>query len=400
MTDDRGVYRMASSIFAGRKYWILAERPRTYESPVSDAPAAPQSRRPVAIPTYYPNAATLAAAAPITVHSLEHRTNVDIRMLTAQPYCLEATLRIGSTPAAIRFAVESDAVPSEALGTPILQRATASGADGRIRLCDLYRGRFQLFLASGPSNAVRLPDYFGSVSINIGDSDVTGLSVEALPPVTVTGEAVWDTAADVSVQSTLRLSPIPRHVLTGPSTALAIPGTFDIQVLQMFRYGLQLFPPPASSHIYAREVTYDGTSIRRQPFLPGSGTLRIVVGDNAGTLTVRVNTANGQPGRGVAVLVLPVAARDEADLAAAMRAGWTDDNGSFTATGFPPGIYSALATHDPPTNRTLLPDGALDIDKTPDNMSRLLRVRPQGQRVEIGPRASVQVVLSPMALPN
>jgi hypothetical protein len=405
VTDDRGVYHIDNNIFAGRKYWLLAQPAATSSGPLSDAPQDPRSRRQIAIPTYYPGASTVTAASPVTVGSLEHRTNVDIRMLTAQPYCLEATLHSGSTPAPLRFAIESDALPSD--GPAILQRAPQSAADGRIRVCDLYRGSFRLFAATGTGPG-QIPEYFAFMPLTIGDSDVTGLNVTASPAITVSGDVVWDSTASAPAQTSLRIAPIPRLGVVTPSNAAAIPGTFStIPMLQMLRYGLGIFPASVSgptgsvpASLYIKDVTYEGTSLKRQPFQPGSGRLRIVVSDNAATLTIRVNSANGQPAARTAVIVLPSAAQSEADVAAEMVAGWTDANGSFTATRLPPGGYIVFATNAPPTSRTLLPGGQLEIGKTPDNIARLLRVRPQGQRVSVGPQASVEVVLSPVALTN
>src|SRR5580765_208396 len=59
VTDDRGAYEVRDNIFAGHRYYVVAQQPKRYPNALSDVPADPGSRRPVLVPTYYPNALSL-----------------------------------------------------------------------------------------------------------------------------------------------------------------------------------------------------------------------------------------------------------------------------------------------------------------------------------------------------
>jgi hypothetical protein len=107
--------------------------------------------------------------------------------------------------------------------------------------------------------------------------------------------------------------------------------------------------------------------------------------------------ADGTPAVGAAVIILPAGTQSEAEFAATMKAGLTEDTGVYRITNVPPGRYYVLAAEDPPVSR-VLPGMILDILKSPENLSLLQRVRGGGQLVEVCPRAAVQVRVTPRAL--
>jgi hypothetical protein len=75
VTDDRGAYKLSDNIFAGHRYYVVAQQPKRYPNALSDVPADPESRRRVLVPTYYPNAPTLetASTAVMSIFECERR---------------------------------------------------------------------------------------------------------------------------------------------------------------------------------------------------------------------------------------------------------------------------------------------------------------------------------------
>jgi hypothetical protein len=408
MTDDRGAFRIDGAAFAGRRYYVLAQHPKRYTNPVSDLPADPQSRRHALVPTYYPSALSLDSAVPLVLKSLEHRSGVDIRMQRAQNYCLEGILNAGTAPAQMRFAIQDENVPLEnpqGTGVPVL--GGESGIDGRIRVCDLYPGRF-LISAAQPAANTGLTQFAGRLPVTITNADVSGLRVSTLPPMTLTGEIVWDKIpADASFKPVIEIRHSPRSLSAPRAAGTSVPGEFAFTALSTQDYSLAIYaqaplgtPSAMPASMYVKDITYGGSSVLYGSIKPGdaSSKLRIVVADDAGSISVTVSSLDGMPSVGTTVIILAANARTETELAATLRAGNTDDAGTYRITNVPPGRYYVLATNDPPPSQTLLPGVRLVIVKTPETLALLLRARASGQLVDVGPRAAVQVRVMPKAL--
>ena len=61
-------------------------------------------------------------------------------------------------------------------------------ADGKIRVCNLYPGEYEL---SAHSQDNSMPQSYGTATVTVVDRDVRNVSVTARPTVTVAGEVPW-----------------------------------------------------------------------------------------------------------------------------------------------------------------------------------------------------------------
>src|SRR6185295_6494405 len=241
-TDDRGVFTFVDNVFAGRRYWILAQPVSRYSSPISDAPADPAGRRRVVAPTYYPNANAIESATSVVLHSLEHRSDIEIRMRSVPSYCVEATLHAGGTPSRMKFGIQNESVPADNLQiTGVPSGGGESGDDGKIRVCDLYSGRFRLMAAQPTGSNAELTQYIGALPLTISNADVTGLKLTTSPPVMISGEIAWDsTPPELPFKPDVSVSPSPR-----PPSLLnirpAVPGDFSFAALPTVPYNLRVF---------------------------------------------------------------------------------------------------------------------------------------------------------------
>jgi hypothetical protein len=395
LTDDQGRY-LIENLLAGRQYWIIAEKPRLYSNPISESPADPQLRKRTLAATYYPNANSVDTALPVVPHSLELRDNVDIHMLSAPSYCLEATLTAGGVPTSMNFLLHPTEEPYRSLLPSInLPRSSVTSGDGRIRLCDLYPGRFELIAARLGGNE---QEFLGATDIVISNTDVRNLVINAMSRSKVAGEFVWDnpaTASSTTTPITIRTFPTPnRPVPENP----VVPGKFSLDVMA----GIAYIPviSDLDSHFYIKDIAYRGVSILNKLFRPDGSEekLRITIGRDAGSISAKINGIDTQPAVGAAVLFLPVTAQTEGEVVSTIFAGVTDDTGSYHVTGLPPGKYDVFATREPPPSVLYGSKNVLLIDRTPETIGKVMRARARGQRIEVGPNANAQVNLAPIIL--
>ncbi len=392
LTDDQGRYVI--NLPAGRQFWIAASRPRRDVVPISDAPADPLARRRTLAATYYPNSNSIDTAVSMRLHSQDLRDGVDIRMSKTESYCLEATLTEAGVPTGMQFLLVEKAVSSTRLPSVNLPRSFPSGSDGKIRLCDLYPGQYQLVAARLSATA---QESIAAVDVTITNKDVRDLVAAAIPRSTVFGELVLDKQPIEGVTQSVRIRTFPSPVRQFPPFPLLGPGTFSLDVIVGSSYIAAI--SGLDSHSYVKDVQYGGSSILGQPFVPSGGDAKLIVtiGSDAGSISATVLAANGQPVTGSAVLIVPVTARTESDVAATFRAGLTDENGKYHESGLPPGKYDVYATNEPPPSR-VDGGGGLLIDRTPDAIGKILNARSRGKQVEVGPNGAASISLNPIRM--
>ena len=392
VTDDQGRYSIVDGIMAGRKYWVLTYDSKTTVAAIADAPQDPQSRKDIRIPTYFPSASSRDAAAPVVLHSMEHRDNVDIRVSKAHSYCVEGITSMNGVPSSLRFNLVEENVampPPTVMGT--------SGTDGRIRVCGLYPGHYQLTAAT----ALRrddLSDYSGSTPFTITDSDVRGVNVSAEPLLTIPGSVVWDGAAPNAASPAsigIAMTPLSGRPISWNSPN--VPGNFSLQALPNTHLSLQIRLP---ANTYVKDISYGGSSILHKSFVPvgGGGELKVSVGRDGGLLRVTAANSNGQPSPQTTVIVYPSNATDETAIVTGMTAGRTNDAGVYTGPPLSPGKYIVLATNDPPPGVINLPQGSFYLERTPDTLGLLLRARSRGQEVDVASGVTVDIRLAPKPL--
>jgi hypothetical protein len=390
-SNDKGEYRLAP-VAPGRGYLVVAEK-RAPLHAISDAPADPRLRKRVPVPTYYDGADSPEGGQVLVLRSGEQREGVDIRMLRSPSYCLEGVLEGANGPRQMYFAI-GERQPafgmSGAGGTAGMPPGGRTGTDGKIRICDLHPGDYELtaFALDGNESV----SVFGSTSVSITDGDVGKVALIPAPHLTVPGEVVWDgKAPDKPVQAKLGLWLMPvarpffKHEPDGLFPKTAIPGQFSLPNLLMDSYNLRLLGVP--DDLYVKDITYSGQSILHKPLNVGSAigkaTLRIVVATDGGVVAGKVTDKDGNPIPDASVTVMPANAESEAILAAALVSEPADQNGAWSTKRLAPGKYYIVASTAP-------------FDMTPESIGRLWQMHTKAQEVELGPGATVQMTLVPM----
>jgi hypothetical protein len=138
--------------------------------------------------------------------------------------------------------------------------------------------------------------------------------------------------------------------------------------------------------LYVKEMTYGGASILHAPLQAGSGVgeahLRLVMGRDGGFLKAKVADKDGNPVADCFVVLMTADALSEAALADEIIIGQTDQSGAYSSSALAPGKYYALVS-------------PRSINKSPEDVSKLLQARSHAQVIEIGAGATVSVTLAP-----
>ena len=381
-TNDRGEYRVRR-VLPGRAYLLVAEKRRRNLDAISDAPADPKLRKKVPVPTFYPNAPSMDGAMAITLGPGESREGMDIRMLRAPSLCVEAAL-----DSELRFEIEEMEPHNGSSGNGGFYYVTPNGVagpDGKIRICELHAGQYQLI-----ASATAAP-YYGSTVVTIGKEDVRNVKVPASAAAPLAGEVVWDGAPPekpyaqkltVDLNAPKRSARSFGSVSESRSAHAAIPGDFTIPFVLMDEYEVDVTGVPQG--LYVKDILYGTASVKYDVLHVGSAAgnmgLKIVLGQDGGNVSAKVTDKDGNPVGDQNVVIMPPGAGSESQFAAALVFGQTDQNGVYQSGTLPPGKYLMLAT-------------SLTADRTPETIRQLMGMRNRAKGIDLAAGARVQTTL-------
>ena len=298
-TDDQGEYRL-QRVTPGRAYAVMAKRPWRTLPAISDSPLDPALRLRAVVPTYYPNARSIDGAEFVVLRAGERREGVDIQLTRSPAICLEGVLQGIAGPGAEHFNIAETQPASGRVGDGGFYTATPggiSGPDGKVRICDLHPGEYELSVSESNRGGGGGRSQFGATIVTIGDRDVAGVRVGLRPRIAVTGEVVFDgPAPETPLTAKLRLSVAAITRTEYGDAQSAIPGEFAFDGgLPMDEYGLDITAVPAG--IYIKDVSYGDRSMMYQSLRVGSAVgnagLRVILGRDGGITTVQ--SATGFP---------------------------------------------------------------------------------------------------------
>jgi Carboxypeptidase regulatory-like domain len=390
-TDDQGAYRI-QRVTPGRAYTVMAARVRRGLPALSESPMDPELRLPAVVPTYYPSARSIDGAEAVVLRPGEQRESVDVHLTRSAAFCLDGVLEGNSGPGAVRFEIAETQPHSGRSGNGGFYIATpggTSGPDGKVRICDLHPGEYELSVSVSSPGGMGGRAQFGATIVTIGDRDVAGVRVGLRPRIPVSGDVVFDEPAPESpLTGKLRLDVQTIRRTEYGNVQAAIPGEFAFEGgLLMDEYGMDIGGVPAG--VYVKDVTYGDRSILYQTLRVGSAVgnagLRVTLGRDGGTVGARVADKDGNPVADCTVAILPATADNEAKFAAAVRTGKTDLAGAWSSPTLAPGKYIVLATRD-------------TIDRSPETTGKLWKARNRGEEVEIAPNGKASVTLPPKSL--
>lgn len=385
-SDDLGRYTIGR-VTPGRAFLLMAAKWQLRLPAVSDAPENPDLRRPAPVPTYYQDSPTPEGGELLTLRVAERREGVDIRMRKARSFCIEGALSSPTGPSDLRFTIAPPSPHSGSSGdgaSYMGQPGGKAGRDGRVRICDLPPGDYELEVAQWPAGGgFGGPDFMGVAKVTIAERDVSNVPISALPKLKVAGEVVWDgppPEKPIEAELSIDLTSISRTIR--PGAKAKIPGEFAFDDMVLDDYSM-MFRGLSGSQ-YLKDVTYGGQSILNQTLRPGSAQvgagLRVVVSPDGAFLTANVKSDDDKPNGNAYVIVFPADVASEANLAAFLVTGATNQDGVWKSPALAPGKYYVLASESP-------------VDKSPESIGKLMRSRTRAKEVTLSPNATAAVTL-------
>jgi len=387
-TDDQGRYRF-DYVLPEIPYLILVMPIQAFRGAAkSDAPTDPRLRRHATVSTFYPNVADYNGAMPLILRPGESREAINIRMLRASSYCVEAQAGGSNVSVQIHGAhIPYGMGPNG--GTTGLPRTVQPGPDGKVRLCDLTPGEYVLTAFEGDINQ---PLSLATIPVHLFDRDALNVMFQPLPRFRVPLELSWagdPPATPVDAKLRISFSSMTRSFGSFANIANPITPPAQLEISDLFKdsYNIRFFG--MSGRLYIKEVFYGNDNITYAPFRPGTkhdgATLRVVVGHDGAQIKARMRDRNGKPVPGATFVVMPALFASESELASALQTGLADQNGNYESTrALQPGKYYVLALTQP------LPEPL-----PADQVIRLMNLRTHAREVTLEPGGTAELDLEP-----
>ena len=391
LTNDLGEYTL-SNAKSGHTYYLMAEPFRRREGPHSETPLNPAMRRRAIMRTWYPSSPDKEGAASLLLRDSETREGVNIEVKKSPSYCISGVTMTPNGPAALNLDVEllspSNGTNSTGGSFRISPGAT-TGSNGEFRLCDFGPGSYRVSV----SEPARAPEStFATTIVNISDRDVTDLRIPTSPRISLETEIVLEGEAHKDpfpMALRFNLQPMFRTQQPGEKAGgrVDVPGALQLTGLTWDDYAI--ISNINATGLYIKDITYGARSVFHQPLRAGSEggnvPLHVIVAQDGGRITARVVNKDDHPVSGTTVILIPEGTQSEAELAALITSGQTDQAGQYKSGFLAPGKYYVVATED-------------SYDMTPESIGKLWQSHNRFKEADLPPNGSVQVDLQPIGI--
>lgn len=410
-TNEEGEYELKHLVPAGRKLRLMATWfPRNFRAlAAADAPIDPKQRRPAYSRVFYPGAPDLQGGTVLELNSGERREGIDFQLWREPSLCIEGKIAAPSDVSRLRLVVNHDepSFGSTRRGGASIGFSLTEVLEGTrdFRICGLARGSYRLYVHDEHGGAgLRM---YGTANAVLTDQDVKDVEIVVTLPWKIPVRVEWaDRPPREAPEGRVRvlLRPLTRNALHGEQNngTSAIPGDTALEKVPVDEYtvsvvlpgvdptraptGLGLKPADAnaSTGLYVKDIRYGNESVfGSKPLRAGSQptdtAIRVMLGHDAGTVSAKATDGEGKATGDAFVYLLPMDARDEADLADRLIAGQTDQQGVYTwPRSIPPGTYRALATRAQP-------------NYTPEFIDSLWRARSRAPEFQVAANGSAEV---------
>ncbi len=330
-TNDLGEFRI-SNVVAG-KYLVLAiPRMQGGGTPAVDG------TEPAYLPTYYPNSPDASGAAPVTVTAGTEAGGTDIRLIKTKAVRVRG--KVLGTTAGQRLYVQLSQKDGGMPGMMSGRGAPVKPADGSFEITAVTPGSYVLHVRDGSA-----PRSGGaSVTLEVGDKPISGVTVDFVLPPDVSGEIVFD--GEQSQKPTLKAQRVYLEAIEAtsmPSMGNADEsGAFQLKAVSPGKYFVRMMPAPEGT--YVSSVTLGGQRMADDGLeipLGGGGKLEIKLRPGAAQVEGTVQDAEGQPVSGAWVALIP-----KSKSYPLHRLSGTDQKGAFSFKSVTPEDYLLLAVQD------------------------------------------------------
>ena len=340
-SDDRGEYRLFD-VPPGRYY---------LQASTGQMMAGPRTRRieeQSPQPTFYPGVTEAAAAPPVEVRAGQQLTGMDITLRTGHNVKVRGRITNATGTSNLMLELRRDT-----RGGSSTSSFTPDEPDGRFTLSGLAPGDYTIGVRAnaGDKNLV------ARAAITVGGSDVEGVDLTLVPPVTISGRVRVEGSSEIKPrQIWVQLQSATASGVQNQGSRLADDNAFSFKDLAVDTYHVQLlFLEQAGLFLKsARWGDQDVMEAGVDTSLGASaGELVLTLSANGAQIEGTVVDEKSELAKNALVVLLPASAPS---LASAMggqlntrraesllRSAGTDAAGHFVLKGVAPGNYKLLA---------------------------------------------------------
>ena len=343
LTNDLGEFRIFD-LAPGRYYLAVNYRLDDLNLMRSAVPAPKQRLTTGYLPTFYPNTSDSAKAQALSVAPGDEIRSVDFflrasHLVTVSGRVISAIPVPSGTPGYVTLAPRGSGMTNAVRGLD----DNFDLKDGSFTIRDVPPGSYVLF-ASWSDRESRV-SHQASRQLEVGDSDVDGVTITISRGVDITGHVNWEGAPPSDLQRFhVMLHSLNEYPDGLPSQPLKPDGTFQFKNVPegTYRPTISLYGPDATS--FLKSVRYGTSSVTDSGFTvqPGvDASLELTMSSRSAQLSLAVLDADSLPASGVHVVLIPDP--PHRNIHEKYRSTITDQNGKLTLNGIAPGDYKLFS---------------------------------------------------------
>lgn len=354
-----GEYNLGS--LSPGKYYLVAEVPnKPAVKPVTRSQDGEPNPPAQLVRTYYPKSLDLDSAGTLDVQSGQDLSGTNIELRRVQTHHIQ-----GKIDGLSGTAVQRDALllsPKAGIQSASFGRREKVGADGRFDFDAVVPGQYTLQLigsdpVAGLGGHNRSRHLLAQQDVEVGASDVTGVDLAIIPPITVTGRVAMDGMDHPNFsQVQISLAPSADDLSFGSyqTARVGADGAFNLDNLSPAKYVMHVIGNPPGT--YVKSATFNGQDLLTQPMdlsQGGGGEVNVALHSGPAEIDGTVQSSSqpskiplaSSPGEQAAspfpmVVILPAKLAPDGT-------GWfvapVQPSGSFTIRNLRPGHYTAFA---------------------------------------------------------
>jgi hypothetical protein len=360
-TNDLGEYRIGG--LTSGTYVVFAANRNVLSglTGANNKPAADGAERDY-VTTYYPNSVDPTAAAPVQLTPGGEAGGINIRLAKTDTFRVRGKVS-GGPEGKQTVVVLAPKSGSKSVTGASTARSAIAREDGTFEIAGVTPGAYTVVSFSGDLSSGML---IGSQDVQVGKEHVSGVAVGLRTGGEVTGSVVVDGPAPASFKDLkVTLAVAPGGVnLSAPSGPVSDDGKFTLKNVPSARYQAQVTGAPDNS--YVKSVKFGGEEAPDDGFAfsGAAGGLEITLSLAGAQVEGAVLNADKEPALDATVVLIPASGRSSL-----YREARTDQKGSFTFKGIPPGEYKALAWEDVETAPYKDPEYLKKLDGSAEPLS-------------------------------
>lgn len=347
-SDDRGRFRVFG-LPAGEYYVLAAPGSLTAGVAGDDDELAGY------VPTFYPGTAGLTGAARIRIAPGQEISQLVIQLVASRMWRIAGTVVSPENDSAA--GVELLLMPYGGDRLVAISSHAVTKGDGRFTFATVPPGQYLLQALPDTSDDGR----FASVALDVS-SDVDGLALQLRQGRTIRGDIRIDESAlpatDSHVQIRTRAVDFSQSpVVRGSRVTTHSDGTFEIADV-WGRHVIQVTDLPEGQAL--KSITLGGVDVTDQPIdvdrMDRRDRLRVLLTSQITEVSGVVLDRAGHPARHAVVLAFADSVERWEPFSRLTRQTVTDDEGQFTISGLPAGVYRAVGLSGLPDRISVLPE--------------------------------------------